>query len=251
MPRLVVTLDGVTLREVPLVRERTTIGRRPHNDVVIDNLAVSGEHAVILIEAGGVVLEDLGSTNGTLLNGRPVQRAPLQHRDTIDIGKYRLRYVDEVPTADFEKTMVVLRPGAAQAAAQQALQQAIGSAGGPRPASLQAPPASERVTPASPPASPLPFAPAAAETAPPARIKVLTGGGAGREMALVKVVTTIGRPGGAVAAITRRGARYTLAHVEGGPVTRLNGAALGGDPVDLRAGDRLELAGVEMEFLLD
>ena len=222
MPRLVVTIDGVTLREVPIARERTTIGRRPHNDVVIDNLAVSGEHAVIERGPEGVYLEDLGSTNGTLLNGRPVQRAALQHRDTIDIGKYRLRYVDEVPTADFEKTMVV-RPGAAQAAAQQALQQAIGSA-------------------ATPPA---------AESAPPARIKVITGAGAGREMALVKVVTTIGRPGGAVAAITRRGARYLLAHVEGGPVTRLNGAALGGEPVDLRAGDRLELAGVEMEFLLD
>ncbi len=227
MPRLVVTLDGVTLREVPLARERTTIGRRPHNDVVIDNLAVSGEHAVIERGPEGVYLEDLGSTNGTLLNGRPIQRAALQHRDTIDIGKYRLRYVDEVPTADFEKTMVV-RPGAAQAAAQQALQQAIGS----------------------PAASPPAFAPPEAESAPPARIKVLSGGGAGREMALVKVVTTIGRPGGAVAAITRRGARYLLAHVEGGPVTRLNGAALGGEPVDLRAGDRLELAGVEMEFLL-
>ncbi len=227
MPRLVVTLEGVTLREVPLARERTTIGRRPHNDVVIDNLAVSGEHAVIERGPEGVYLEDLGSTNGTLLNGRPIQRAALQHRDTIDIGKYRLRYVDEVPTADFEKTMVV-RPGAAQAAAQQALQQAIGS----------------------PAASPPAFAPPEAESAPPARIKVLSGGGAGREMALVKVVTTIGRPGGAVAAITRRGARYLLAHVEGGPVTRLNGAALGGEPVDLRAGDRLELAGVEMEFLL-
>ncbi len=227
MPRLVVTLEGVTLREVPLARERTTIGRRPHNDVVIDNLAVSGEHAVIERGPEGVYLEDLGSTNGTMLNGRPVRRAPLQHRDTIDIGKYRLRYVEELPTADFEKTMVV-RPGAAQAAAQQALQQAIGS----------------------PAASPPAFAPPEAESAPPARIKVLSGGGAGREMALVKVVTTIGRPGGAVAAITRRGARYLLAHVEGGPVTRLNGAALGGEPVDLRAGDRLELAGVEMEFLL-
>ena len=250
MAKLVLSLDGVVIKEVQLTKDKTTLGRRPYNDIVIDNLAVSGEHAVIERGPEGVVLEDLGSTNGTLLNGSPIQRAALQHRDTIDIGKYRLRYVDEVPTADFEKTMVV-RPGAAQAAAQQALQQAIGSADGPRPASLQAPPASERVTPASPPASPLPFAPAAAESAPPARIKVLTGGGAGREMALVKVVTTIGRPGGAVVAITRRGARYTLAHVEGGPVTRLNGAALGGDPVDLRAGDRLELAGVEMEFLLD
>ncbi len=225
MPRLIVTIDGVTLREVPLLRERVTIGRRPHNDVVIDNLAVSGEHAAIERGAEGVFLEDLGSTNGTFLNGRPIQRAPLQHRDTFDVGKYRLRYIDELPTADFEKTMVV-RPGA-----------------------MPSPPVVVTPPPTALPPSP-PVVMPSPEPVPPARIKVVSGAAAGREVPLVKVVTTLGRPGGAVAAITRRGARYTLAHVEGGPVTRLNGLALGGQPVDLQAGDRLELAGVEMEFLL-
>ena len=103
---------------------------------------------------------------------------------------------------------------------------------------------------ASAPAQSPPVLTPSPEPAPAARIKVVSGGAAGREVPLVKVVTTLGRPGGAVAAITRRGARYTLAHVEGGPVTRLNGLTLSSTPVDLQAGDRLELAGVEMEFLL-
>ena len=262
MPRLIITLDGLTLRDVQLNRERTTIGRRPHNDLVIDNLAVSGDHAAILRGPAGSFLEDLGSTNGTFLNGRAVQRAPLQHQDSIDIGKYRLRYIDEVPTADFERTMLV-RPGSSPSPAN-----ALGAAPSTTPGSSTAtapsatrdvaagslPPAPlatprRGASPAPPAASAAPPAPAA--DAPPARVKVVSGGAVGRELQLVKVVTTIGRPGGAIAAITRRGASYTLAHVEGIPATRLNGAEIQRQPVSLSSGDQLDLSGVVMEFLLD
>lgn len=278
MPRLIITLDGLTLRDVQLNRERTTIGRRPHNDLVIDNLAVSGDHAAILRGPAGSFLEDLGSTNGTFLNGRAVQRAPLQHQDSIDIGRYRLRYIDEVPTADFERTMLV-RPGSSPSLSSSpspslAHGATSGSTSGSTPGLTLSPsngaaPTSPRdvaagsfprapvATPrrgASPPplaASAAPPAPAAAAEAPPARVKVVSGGAVGRELQLVKVVTTIGRPGGAIAAITRRGGSYTLAHVEGTPATRLNGIEIQRQPVSLSSGDQLDLSGVVMEFLLD
>lgn len=278
MPRLIITLDGLTLRDVQLNRERTTIGRRPHNDLVIDNLAVSGDHAAILRGPAGSFLEDLGSTNGTFLNGRAVQRAPLQHQDSIDIGRYRLRYIDEVPTTDFERTMLV-RPGSSPSlSSSPSPSLAHGATSGSTPGSTPgltlspsngAAPTSPRdvaagsfprapvATPrrgASPPplaASAAPPAPAAAAEAPPARVKVVSGGAVGRELQLVKVVTTIGRPGGAIAAITRRGGSYTLAHVEGTPATRLNGIEIQRQPVSLSSGDQLDLSGVVMEFLLD
>ncbi|GAA0742913.1 FHA domain-containing protein [Ideonella azotifigens] len=109
MGKLVVSLDNVVLKEVQIQKERTTLGRRPYNDIVIDNLAVSGEHAVLLAVGEDVFLEDLNSTNGTYINGKAVKKQLLSHNDSIEIGKYRLKYLtDEVP--DYEKTMI-LRPG--------------------------------------------------------------------------------------------------------------------------------------------
>ena len=98
MPRLVLSLDGVVLREVGLAKDRTTIGRRSHNDIVIDNLAVSGEHSVIYTSAGDVYLEDLGSTNGTTVNGQPIKKHLLQSGDTLEIGKYRLKFLADGAT---------------------------------------------------------------------------------------------------------------------------------------------------------
>lgn len=115
MGKLVVSLDNVVIKEVPITKDRTTLGRRPYNDIVIDNLAVSGEHAVLLAVGNDVFIEDLNSTNGTYINGKAVKKQLLQHNDTLEVGKYRIKYIlDETP--DYEKTMV-LRPGAAQAAA--------------------------------------------------------------------------------------------------------------------------------------
>src|SRR4029077_17549827 len=93
MPRLVLSLDGVVLREVSLTKDRTTIGRRSHNDLVIDNLAVSGEHAVMIMSGNDVYLEDLGSTNGTTVNGQPIKKHLLQHADRVEIDKHRIRFL--------------------------------------------------------------------------------------------------------------------------------------------------------------
>src|SRR5512144_627443 len=114
MAKLILSMDGLVLKEIPLAKERTTIGRKPHNDIQIDNLAVSGEHAVIVTILADSFLEDLGSTNGTCVNGKTVKKHFLQNNDVIELGKYKLKYISEAvagasKAADFEKTMI-LRP---------------------------------------------------------------------------------------------------------------------------------------------
>ena len=220
MPKMIVSIDGVVIKEVQLSKDRTTLGRRPYNDIVIDNLAVSGEHAVLLMNGNEVYLEDLNSTNGTYVNGKAVKKQLLQNSDTIEIGKYKIKYVNEAPGANFEKTMII-KPGSMPPAAPAQ----------PRPA-------------AAPPA-------AVPEPAAPSRgaIKVLSGAAAGREVALVKVVTTIGKPGVAVASITKRPHGFVVAHVEGASRPTVNGTVIGAEPVPLRHGDLLELAGTQMQFV--
>jgi pSer/pThr/pTyr-binding forkhead associated (FHA) protein len=227
MPKMIVSIDGVVIKEVQLTKDRTTMGRRPYNDIVIDNLAVSGEHAVIQLMGNDVYIEDLNSTNGTYLNGKAIKKQLLQNNDTLEVGKYKIRFVNE-GGANFDKTMVI-RAGAAQPAV----------AVPPQPPVAAPPPV------VAAPAAPV--MPKPAEIA--ASIKVLSGAAIGRELQLIKVVTTIGKPGTAVAAITKRPQGYVIAHVEGGVSTTLNGQAIGSEPVLLGHGDLLELAGTQMQFL--
>jgi pSer/pThr/pTyr-binding forkhead associated (FHA) protein len=220
---MIVSIDGVVIKEVQLTKDRTTLGRRPYNDIVIDNLAVSGEHAVLQMTGNEVYLEDLNSTNGTYVNGKAVKKQLLQNNDTVEIGKYKIKYINEAPGATFEKTMV-MKAGMVQQPPAQAAE--------PAPAGAAA------------------VAAAPAEVAGlTASIKVLSGAAAGREVALVKVVTTIGKPGVAVAAITKRQHGFVVAHVEGTNKPTLNGAAIGAEPVTLKNGDLLELAGTQMQFV--
>jgi hypothetical protein len=237
MGKLVVSLDGVVIKEVQITKDKTTLGRRPYNDIVIDNLAVSGEHAVLQMAGSDVFIEDLNSTNGTYINGKAVRKQQLQHGDTVEIGKYKIRFQVE-EGADYEKTMI-LRPGSALPPAFRPSQ-----AGGLGPA--VAPPAAGAsgfgaLHPSAGPAA------AAAPTA--ASIKVLNGAAAGREVTLTKVVTTIGKPGVQVASITRRPGGYAFAHVEGAIRPSVNGVPLVGDSVPLRNGDVIELAGTQMQFI--
>src|SRR5690606_30319453 len=223
MPKMIVSIDGVVIKEVQLTKDRTTLGRRPYNDIVIDNLAVSGEHAVLQLTGNEVFLEDLNSTNGTYVNGKAVKKQLLQNNDTVEIGKYKIKFINEVPGATFEKTMI-MKAGMVPPM--------------PKPA-------------AAPGAAAAPAGAVIGEGMPQvhASIKVLSGAAAGREVPLVKVVTTIGKPGVAVAAITKRNHGFVVAHVEGSNKPTLNGAAIGPEPVTLKNGDMLELAGTQMQFL--
>ena len=215
MPRMIVSIDSVVIKEVELTKERTTLGRRPYNDIVIDNLAVSGEHAVIHMADDGVEIEDVGSTNGTYVNAKAVTRQELRNGDIVEVGKYKIRFLQEAEGENFEKTMLV-KPGMVSP-------------------SMVAPRAAAAATPQA--AVPL-----------SAVIRVMSGAAAGREVALLKVVTTIGKPGVAVASITKRHHGHVLAHVEGPDRPLLNGTPMGEAPVSLKHGDRITLAGTEMQF---
>jgi len=224
MPKLIVSIDGVVIKEVQITKDRTTLGRRPYNDIVIDNLAVSGEHAVVLMVGPEVHLEDLNSTNGTYINGKAARRQVLRHNDLVEMGKYKLKFVQESADVEDERALVS-RPGVLHSGAGAFMRRA-----------------SDHSTP-----TPLVGADLAAHTS--AAIKVLSGAAAGREVTLTKVVTTLGKPGIAVAAITRRPHGYVVVHVEGDSQPMLNGAAIGATPVALKNGDVLQLAGTQMEFI--
>ena len=193
MPSLVISIDGTIIKEVALTKERTTLGRRPYNDIVISNLAVSGEHALLHCVDGRVTIEDLHSTNGTYVNQQRITRQELQHDDQLHIGQYQL---------SLQFTPEEYAAWAATAAAAQ-----------------------------------------------PACLRIE--GDAAREVALVKPVTTLGKPGVAVAAITRKASGFTVARTEGTDGSlRLNGLAVGPEPRPLQHGDLIELAGTRLHFIL-
>ena len=229
MGKLVVSLDGVVIKEVQITKDKTTLGRRPYNDIVIDNLAVSGEHAVLQMVGQDVFIEDLNSTNGTYINGKAVKKQLLAHNDTVEVGKYKIKYmVDD--GVDYEKTMIMkpgAMPGAAQAPAAHAAGRNSGFGG------LAANHASN----------------GAGAHVGPATIRVMNGAAAGREVALTKVVTTVGKPGVQVASITKRPTGYVLAHVEGAARPTVNSTPLAGETVSLKNGDVIELAGTQMQFV--
>ncbi len=220
MGKLVVSLDGVVIKEVQVTKDKTTLGRRPYNDIVIDNLAVSGEHAVLQMMGADVFIEDLNSTNGTYINGKAVKKQLLSHNDTVEIGKYKIKFIVDDGT-DYEKTMI-MKPGTRPSEmAGQARNAGFGNSG---------------------------FGALGVSTV-PASIRVLNGAAAGREVALTKVVTTVGKPGVQVASITKRPGGYVLAHVEGASQPSVNGNPLVGETAHLKNGDVIELAGTQMQFV--
>lgn len=248
--KLILSMDGLVLKEIPLTKERTTIGRKPHNDIQIDNLAISGEHSVIVTILNDSFLEDLNSTNGTYVNGQPIKKHFLQNNDVIELGKYKLKYINETPSqttaADFEKTMV-LRPDLMKKTTEQAAAKApsmIDTQVGMKAVDTQ--------TGMAPP--PQAATPAVAAAPPHAAslgvIQILTGANAGKELELTKNLTTLGKPGVQVAVITRRPHGYFITHVEGANFPVVNGTALDTHPRELKDHDVIELAGVKMEFFL-
>jgi hypothetical protein len=199
MGKLIMLIDGVVSREIELTKDRTTVGRRPYNDIVIDDLTVSGEHAVLQMEADEVYVEDLNSTNGTYVNGKIVRKQRLQDGDMVEFGKYQLKFVKAAPLES------VLPAGLATDVGAPVLFSGV--------------------------------------------IKVVSGALAGRELPLTKMVTTIGKPGVAIATISRCAPGFEIRHVEGVARPALNGSSIGAVPVLLKSGDLIELAGTQMQFV--
>ena len=226
MSKLTVTDANGATKEVPLNKERVTIGRAPDNDIPFPgDKAVSGHHAVVITILQDSFLEDLDSTNGTQVNGKQVAKHPLSNGDVIMMGRNQLKYQGDAGSEedDFEKTMII-RPGQMGAAFDASVNRAAPAA-------------------AAPPPTPM-----------VGKLKVASGPNAGKELVLTKALTTLGRPGDQVAAITRRADGYYIVHVggQGGGVKRpvVNGKEIDVQAVKLKANDVIELAGTKMNFLL-
>lgn len=217
MPKMIISVDGVVIGQVALAKERTTLGRRAYNDIVIDNLAVSGEHAVLHMSGGEVEIEDLNSTNGTYVNALAIQKQALKDNDVIEVGGCRIHFR--------ARSNLAVGPGSVRTTL-------------PEHASHSG-------------AMPLSSAPtesgALVELGIPV-LRVLSGANEGQDVALQKVVTTIGKPGVAVAVVTRRRQGYVAAGVEGN--ITLNGLQLGTEAVALQERDVLELGDTaRMQFV--
>jgi hypothetical protein len=275
MARLILSLDNQVLAEYNMTKERYTVGRLPDNDVRIDNPAVSGHHSLIINILNDSFLEDLNSTNGTYVNGKLIKKHALQHGDVITIGHHQLRFSDEQPVEaeqdEFEKTMVI--PAGQQnaeqlAKAERAADEAVAATDDDAAAGVkldeeeaaalteepQAAPMGESVDeePVSHSETQAGIDPSLAPNALPlAKLQVLSGAFAGRELELVKALTTLGRPGVQVAAITRRAEGYYIVHVESGEeddFPLVNGKAIGAQAKKLTDNDVVQLAGVKMGF---
>lgn len=280
MAKLFFLLDGNSMGEFTLDTERITIGRRPSNQIHIDNLAVSGEHAVIVTIGNDSFLEDLNSTNGTMVNGEPIKKYVLQHDDVIEFGKYQLRYVNEkqvnAPHNDgFEPTMMLMpskqpkpareksiveklteekitaeKPVLEAAAIQQAsveaaIENSIVSSEINDSAEISKSALDKSIT--EKPINKITPAPTIA----PARLQVSNGASAGRELVLNKTMTTLGKPGSQVAVINKRPNGYFITHVGGNSLPMVNGQTIGLQAHALNHGDVIELAGTKMEFFLE
>ena len=285
MSKLVVFLPDGRLVDVKLDSERVTIGRRADNDLCLPYPAVSGEHAAVVTILADSFLEDLGSTNGTLVNGKPVAKHFLRDGDHIDIGKHKIVYVvddeaklepDPPDVARREAQLAAERADAARAkAALQAAGQTAGKDRRPRPAvdpavaaladELEAMPGAASIDSLlDAPDGEFPVGGAAAAAPGPAGsgaggdgarastpaipvLRVLSGPAAGHALALAKDEVIVGRPGRAVAAIRRTPAGLMLVPIEGGAVS-VNGAVAGAEGLAVRVGDRIDLGGVALQI---
>ncbi len=281
MARLFLSLDNQVLAEYNMTKERYTVGRLPDNDVRIDNPAVSGHHSLIINILNDSFLEDLNSTNGTYVNGKLIKKHALQHGDVITIGHHQLRFSDQQTNDseqdEFEKTMVIpagqqnadqlaKAERAAEAAAEAARQESSRDAESDAAAAVrldpedaaalndEPPPKPKQPAPPPPNVTQTGIDPASAPSALPlAKLQVLSGAFAGRELELTKALTTLGRPGVQVAAITRRAEGYYIVHVESGKENDyplVNGEKIGPQARKLSDNDVVQLAGVKMGFFL-
>jgi hypothetical protein len=248
MAKLQFSLDGNSLGEFELNKERITIGRRPANDIHIDNLAVSGEHAAITTIGNDSFLEDMNSTNGTLVNNKQIKKHVLQHNDVIEFGKYQLQYINPtqaktpVNNGGFENT-VVMRPAKLKLVAEtsEAEEQVANPPATPEVVNIPL----EENEPATPSGV------ASAEDGPIiGHLQMLNGANSGRSLALNKALTTLGTPGTQVAVITKRPQGYFVTHVEGNQLPLVNGQKIGLQAHALNDQDEIEMAGLKMKFSL-
>lgn len=228
MAKLILTLNDQTVGEFPLNKEVLTIGRKPDNDIHVDNLSVSGHHAQIITILNDSFLEDLGSTNGTFVNSKQIKKHALKNNDIVTLGKHQLTYINELASSgdenDFEKTMII-RPDATGLHETQSKLSAEGQ-------------------------QQLSKEMSQAQSGGEGKLQVISGANSGKELPLTKALTTLGKPGVQVAAITKRPQGYFIIHVEGSTHPSVNGNDIGTQSTQLNDHDVIDVAGVKMEFFI-
>lgn len=215
MATIILAKDGIDLQVFPLQKARTTIGRRTYNDIVIDAVGISGEHAVIALLLNEAFFEDLDSTNGSQLNGQPVKKHFLQDGDVIELGTHAIRYCADEDNLSAPAAVV----------STSAIQDGLGDMRQTTVPSQSAPGGASRAV-----------------------IRILKGVGAGKEVPLTKPMTTIGRPGIQVAVLARTQRGFSLTHIEGTVPALVNGTSIGAMTRMLAKGDLIEMSGAEMVF---
>lgn len=253
MAKLIISLENKFIREQSLDEiDHTTIGRRKSNVIVIENLAVSGEHAVIISMDGNFFLEDLDSTNGTHVNGKRIKRHVLQDGDVVEIGKYRMKFAHQgtpnMSVADFEKTLV-LKPKITEEMGQLSKKKSFGDTQivNPELAKSIAELWGVGVTNSDVNRT---ISSEPKDDQKRGVIQILNGNNSGKELELTKTLTTLGKPGLQVAVIVRRPDGFYITHVEGPHMPLVNGTDIGTQSFKLSDHDIIEVGKVKMEFFL-
>jgi len=227
MATLILSTDGLVLKELNLDKDRITIGRKSSNDVQIDNPAISGEHAAIVTLQESSFLEDLDSTNGTIVNGKTIKRHALRHDDVIEIGKYRIKYLNEAGAAPRKEKKPITQSQISEfvPAPTETLIASLNTSG------------SGSVYGTINRAHGL--------------LRIISGPKAGLELPLNRPELTLGKPGQQVARIEHKAHGYTISHVEGSPIIVNDKAHSGGGKHALRHLDQIEIQNVKMLFVID
>lgn len=274
MAKLIFLLDGNVVKEYLLDKERMSIGRRATNDIYVDNLAISGEHAMLVTVDADSYIEDLNSTNGTLVNQKAVKKQTLKHGDEIGLGKYTLKFLSDgvanLPASNgFSDTVLIESestaskdsdvPDAIEVAPIQASSVADVETEEVEPDQVEAieqnaaesepqEPIEERVVLAED-GSAQPITPET--TSPGPHLKTLNGELAGSVLLLDRSMVKVGQPGEQVAVVTKRQDSYFITHVAGDHYPLVNGEAIGAQAYALSNLDEVEVMGVKMEFRHD
>lgn len=222
--KLEFSFNSNRLDDFVLDKEIMTIGRKDDNDIRIENLAVSGHHAKLLTIFDDSFLEDLNSTNGTYVNGRPITKHPLKNGDVIVIGKHELRYINESNSAsDDDKTVLIRRqPG------------------------LNTSPGTNMNDPIDMPGN------SAADLS-AAKLQILNGKGAGKELALQKASVKLGKSGAEIVQINKRPDGHFIVSLDQeneNSHLMINGEAVGSRAVKLNNHDVIEINKLKIEYYL-
>lgn len=246
MSKLVLYADNGSEMEFALDRERVTIGRKAQNDIHLDGSAVSGNHAVIITLGSDSFLEDMNSTNGTRVNQKTVHKCVLHDGDEIKIASYRFVFVADVEGQNAPGRTLSATPNPLPTTV---VNQPAMDADTLMPGLTELRPSTTLGMPTQIASFPLP-GDASAEPGTNGIIRILSGAGMGQTLELARPVTTLGKPGIQVVAITQRDGRYFLGLVEGEELPLVNGSPANTLPYLLSNRDVIGIAGVQLEFSL-